>query len=190
MMKNFLLLLLLTTLVSCEKEPAIHEEPDPVVPELTASFSRSFLYINDNSLASVSYPLSIIKAKAMITDNKSLLIDLDTTYPDGNDNATIVIPLGKIKSGYTGDYPIQISSTAETEVSYQYRLSEASSNKVLPGTSSGNLKIVSYNSEFKTIKGEFSFTVNVANDPRSSAVSNFRQTTISVNGSFENLVIK
>jgi hypothetical protein len=189
MARNLLLLLLLISSFSCKKdEPVIVEDPQPA-PELIAAFSRSFFYTIDNISASVTYPLGLIQAKAIIADDKSLVIDFDTPFPGGNDNASIIIPVSKIKAGYTGDYPIQLSSNTETIVHYQYKLSETSANKLLPGSSSGNLKILSYDAHFKTIEGEFSFTITTASDPRSSAINNFRQTTITINGSFKNLAV-
>lgn len=188
MIKPLLWSIVMITLVSCKKEK-IPNDVTQAPPALISSFSRTFFYSADNSSVMNTYTLADINSTAKIADNKSLVIDFDTSYPNGNDNATLIIPEINIKSGYIGEYLIPLNST-ETKVFYQYKLTSTSSNKLLPSAASGTLKITGYDSRFKTIKGEFIFTITTISDPVSSAINNFRQTTIMAGGSFENLVIK
>jgi hypothetical protein len=187
-MKKFLLALATATvLLSCKKEKSAPAEV--ILPPSVVSLSRSFLYPVDNSMANVTYAGNSITGKASIAEDKSLVIDIETPFPSGNDNVSFVIPQAKIKAGYAGDYISQPNS-ADAAILYQYRLTATSSNKLLPGAAVGTLKIATYNADLKTLTGQFSFVINAQSDPVSSAVNNFKQTTITVIGNFENLAIK
>jgi hypothetical protein len=190
-MRKILLMMLLAVTVSCQDDESPVPEPDPlpVPPETIALFSRSFFYTKDNASAMVNYPVSLVRASALKTGDGSLLINFDTDYPNGRDNAGVLIPVASVKPGYTGGYPILLSSTTESDAFYQYKVSSTASNKSLPGMAEGSLKITGYNPLHKTISGSLSFTVLSAVDPV-SAPNVIRQTKITINCSFQDLGLK
>ncbi|WP_207421108.1 hypothetical protein [Desertivirga brevis] len=186
-MKRFLLVFfVVASLTACKKDK--EEEVDVVVPPPVVSLTRNFIYPADNSTAIITYAGSSVSGKATIADDKSLVISIDTPFPQGNDNVSFVIPQGKIKAGYTGEYVSQPTSP-ETLINYQYQLTATSANKLLPGAAVGTLKIEKFDATLKTLTGQFSFNINAQSDP-TSAAANSRTTTIVVIGNFENLVIK
>lgn len=171
--------------ISCKKDK---EEETEITPPVVVSLTRNFIYPADNSTAIKTYAGDSVSGKATIADDKSLVISIETPFPQGNDNVAFVIPQGKIKAGYTGLYVSQPTSP-ETLINYQYQLTATSANKLLPAAAVGTLKIEKYDTAHKALTGQFSFTINAQSDPASSAV-NFRTTTLVVIGNFENLQIK
>ncbi|WP_207534438.1 hypothetical protein [Desertivirga arenae] len=186
MRKAFFLFFAIAALTSCKKDK--QEESDVVTPPPVVSLTRNFIYPTDNTTAPKAYAGNSVSGKASIADDKSLVISIETPFPEGHDNVAFVIPQAKIKAGYTGEYISQPTSP-ETLINYQYQLTATSANKLLPGAAIGTLKIDKYDAAHKTLTGQFSFTINAQSDPTTS-VTNFKTTTIVVIGNFENLVIK
>jgi hypothetical protein len=187
-MKKFLVVFFaVAALTSCKKDNPL--ETEEILPPAVVSLSRNFLYTADNNSSSITYAGNAISGKAMIGDDKSLVISIETPFPSGNDNVAFVIPQAKIKAGYAGEYLSQATAT-ETQINYQYQLTATSANKLLPSAAVGNLKILKYDSASKMLSGQFTFTINAQSDPTSSAINNFRPTTIVVIGNFENIQIK
>lgn len=186
--KQYLVVLISVMIIaSCKKDEPLAPEVIPPLPVI--SMSRSFIYVADHTTANITYAGNSITAKAALADDKSLVIDIQTPFPAGSDNVAFVIPQSKIKAGYIGDY-ISEATSSEASIYYQYQLTSTSSNKLLPGSALGTIKIANYDSKFKTLSGQFTFVINAQSDPISSDINNFRQTTIAVIGNFENVAIK
>ena len=184
----FIPVFLLLILTACEKN-----ETDFMVEEKASAsstrLSRSFYYPEEDLTLAQTY-VQHINPLFKLDENENLVLDFDVPYTYGHDDVTLIINKNNLKEGYTGTYKITSSPASDVAAHYLYRLSNSSSNRFLPGNSTGSLKILAYDSRFKTFTGNYNFTINSINDPVSSAINNFKETTISISGSFENVKLR
>lgn len=185
--KFSLSILLLSVLLSCKKDHAL------TGPWLHAAkptiLSRTFYYPNDQQMSSTIYREQSITATATILEDRSLRVDLGTSYADGRDDVSILIPPANLKPGYVGLYPVKVSTSPAYHVYYRYRLSETLSHQFLSGRAVGVLEITNYDAVAKTISGIFSYTIVSAFDPMSLASNNLKTTHINFDGSFSKVAI-
>ncbi|MEJ6979228.1 hypothetical protein WG906_02125 [Pedobacter sp. P351] len=184
----FIPVLLLFILTACEKNETDFLD-DEKTPAASTSLSRSFYYPEEDLTLAQTY-VQHINPLFKFDENDNLVLDFDVPYTYGHDDVTLIINKNNLKEGYSGTYNITSSPASDVAAYYLYRITGSSSNRFLPGNSTGSLKILAYDSRFKTFTGNYNFTINSINDPVSSAINNFKETTISISGSFENIKLK
>lgn len=166
---------------SCKSERNKPQGADQTAPG--ASFARTFYYPVAGTTISAKYSAATVTAAANILPDGSLSVALKTNYPAGRDNITIVIPTAALKPGYTGLYPVVISSSPAYQVNYQYRLASGATADFLPGNAVGTIEL-SYKKESKMLGGTFSHTVISSRDPDKEGQGQPRNTHINLDGSF------
>jgi hypothetical protein len=82
------------------------------------------------------------------------------------------------------------ASSPQNQLTYFYKLTESASNRWLPGTAQGVLKITAYHDLFKTVTGTVAFTITTDTDPVQAPPKPARPTVIAVVCSFEHLPVK
>jgi hypothetical protein len=178
---NMFVTVLVCFFFSCKKE---RDKPQGFDQTASGgSFARTFYYPGGGAMVSAKYSAATVTAAANILTDGSLSVVLKTTYPAGRDNITIVIPAAALKPGYTGVYPVVVSSSPAYQVSYQYRLASGSINDFLPGNAVGTIEL-RYKKESKMLAGTFSHTVVSKWDPDKEGPVQPRNTHINLDGSF------
>jgi len=172
---------LICVFFSCKKRRDKPEGADLMASR--ASFARTFYYPGGGNTVSTKYSTTAITAAANILTDGSLSVALKTAYPAGRDNITIVIPAAALKPGYTGLYPVRISSSPAYYVNYQYRRASGSTADFLPGNTVGTIEL-SYKKETKMLGGTFSHTIVSSWDPDKEDPVQPRNTHINLDGRF------
>ena len=179
---------ILLTLTACKKnEGAYFEDID--APAASTRMSRSFYYPEENLTIAQTY-VQHINHVCKLDEDGDLVLKFDIPFKNGRDEVTFIIQKDKLKLGFSGVYEIKPSKAGDVAAFYLYRLTPSSSSRFLPENSTGALTINKYDSQFKTLTGNYNLTINSVNDPASSIYTNFRETTISVSGSFENMQLE
>lgn len=186
MKKLFYLPVILLILTGCEKNESDFLVETKKIPAESVQLSRSFYYPEEDLTIAQTY-MKNINTSCKLDENKNLVIDFDIPLANGKDDVTLVINKKKLKEGYTGTYEINFAPTTDVAAYYLYRLNTPASNKFLPGSSTGSLTITRYDNQFKTLTGNYNFTINSINDPVISDINNNKETIISISGSFENI---
>ena len=177
--------LLLLIVAACKKD----ESPYLDIDKASAQMSRSFYYHEENLTIAQTYVQHINHSGKFDIDG-NLVLNFNIPFKNGRDEVTFIIEKDKIKRGIIGTYEINTSIVADVTAFYVYRLTTSSSSRLLPESSTGVLTITGYDSESKTLTGNYRLTINSFNDPASIALPNIKKTTTSVSGIFENVKLK
>ena len=176
---------------ACSKDTVIEK-----IPEVTASFSRSFFFPRTSTTESVvTNSSSAITVNSAYNSTQALVIGLNVTLPSGIEQVGLIIKKDKIKSGLVGDYVIspfltQGKPEGDIEVTYGFSKTPPATFFMLPGAADGVLHITGYDPNKKLVKGSVSFRINSDKDPRVATSTVWENTQIDVTGSFENVQIK
>lgn len=194
MNKIFSFVCIVTFLISCSKNNSV----DAPLPLSKANLSRTFFYPDNNSSEVASYTSSndeYITKNTFYNSEGALLMRFDAAYPNGNDGVSLSIAKEKLKPGLVGDYVIapflQVGAPeGDVRAMYIYNKSEASTTILMAGTSTGSLQITAYNKQKNLISGQYNFQLQTNQDPKGGPVVIWRNTTVTVRGSFENVLIQ
>jgi hypothetical protein len=180
--------LLLLILTACKKnEGAYFEDID--APAASTQMSRSFYYPEENLTIAQTY-VQHINHICKLDEEGNLVLNFNIPFKSGRDEVTFIIQRDKIKADFIGVYEIKPSKVSDVAAFYLYRLTTSSPSRFLPENSTGVLTITKYDNKFKTLSGSYSLTINSINDPASSTDTDFKETTTSVSGSFENIQLQ
>jgi hypothetical protein len=177
--------LLFLILTACKKDESAYLDID----KASAQMSRSFYYHEEDLTIAQTY-VQHINHLCKFDVDENLILNFSIPYENGRDEVTFMIEKDKIRTDFTGTYEIKPSKSSDVAAFYLYRLTTSSSNRFLPEHATGVLTITKYDSKSKTLTGDYRLTINSFNDPASSTVPNFKETTTSVSGSFANIQLK